>query len=273
MHNIPGMAVGTFAIRPGPMMAAFDMFDVLITGRGGHAASPHLTVDPITVGTKVVEGFQSIVSRILDTQEPAVLSVTQFHGGDAFNVIPNEVQISGCTRSFSPRTQDRLEASMRDILSGVCAAYGATFEFTYDRRYPPTINSANEAEIAGQVAVQVVGIVIADVGLDKKTGHDGKCTPVDATAARIDLGKSCGVQHGPRGMDERVLAGELIVAADGGYRLVEYWVDVDIEDFGGTGHRLVGLETLGGLDRVWTVQDVRNGRPRYVRKSLCVYRR
>jgi amidohydrolase len=157
MHNIPGMAVGTFAIRPGPMMAAFDMFDVLITGRGGHAASPHLTVDPITVGTKVVEGFQSIVSRILDTQEPAVLSVTQFHGGDAFNVIPNEVQISGCTRSFSPRTQDRLEASMRDILSGVCAAYGATFEFTYDRRYPPTINSANEAEIAGQVAVQVVG--------------------------------------------------------------------------------------------------------------------
>ena len=157
MHNIPGMAVGTFAIRPGPMMAAFDMFDVLITGRGGHAASPHLTVDPITVGTKVVEGFQSIVSRILDTQEPAVLSVTQFHGGDAFNVIPNEVQISGCTRSFSPRTQDRLEASMRDILSGGCAAYGATFEFTYDRRYPPTINSANEAEIAGQVAVQVVG--------------------------------------------------------------------------------------------------------------------
>jgi len=157
MHNIPGMAVGTFAIRPGPMMAAFDMFDVLITGRGGHAASPHLTVDPITVGTKVVEGFQSIVSRILDTQEPAVLSVTQFHGGDAFNVIPNEVQISGCTRSFSPRTQDRLEASMRGILSGVCAAYGATSEFTYDRRYPPTINSANEAEIAGQVAVQVVG--------------------------------------------------------------------------------------------------------------------
>ena len=157
MHNIPGMAVGTFAIKPGPMMAAFDIFRVTLAGRGGHAASPHLTVDPITVGTKVVEAFQSIVSRVLDAQEPAVLSVTQFHGGDAYNVIPNEVRISGCTRSFMPKTQNRLETAMRDVLSGVCAAYGAEFEFVYERRYPSTINSPCEADVAAGVATQIVG--------------------------------------------------------------------------------------------------------------------
>ena len=157
MHNIPGLAVGTFAIKPGPMMAAFDMFSVKLTGKGGHAASPHATVDPITVGTKVVEGFQSIVSRMINTQDPAVLSVTQFHGGDAFNVIPNEVEIAGCTRSFSPQIQGQLESAMRDVLTGVCAAYGATFEFTYERRYPPTVNSAAEADVAAEVASGIVG--------------------------------------------------------------------------------------------------------------------
>jgi len=157
MHNIPGMAVGSFAIKPGPMMAAFDVFDIKITGTGGHAAMPHLAIDPILVGTKIVEAFQTIVSRTINPQEPTVLSVTQFHGGDAYNVIPNDLVISGCTRCFSQSIQAQLESSMKTVAEDIARAHGACAEFRYERRYPPTINSEQEAETARQAAAQVVG--------------------------------------------------------------------------------------------------------------------
>ena len=157
MHNIPGMPVGTFAVKPGPMMAAFDIFELVVTGKGGHAAMPHLTIDPIVVGTKIVEAYQSIVSRSIDPQDPVVLSVTQFHAGNAFNVIPNKVSISGCTRCFSPRVQEKLEAQMKQVATEICRAYGATCEFKYERRYPPTVNSEIEAHLAGSVATELVG--------------------------------------------------------------------------------------------------------------------
>ncbi len=157
MHNIPGMPVGTFAIKPGPMMAAFDVFEVVVTGKGGHAAMPHLTIDPIVIGSKIVEAYQSIVSRIIDPQDPAVLSITQFHAGDAYNVIPNEVSISGCTRCFSPKVQAKLESQMKKIAEDICAAYGASCSFRYERRYPPTINSEIEANTAADVAASIVG--------------------------------------------------------------------------------------------------------------------
>lgn len=158
MHNIPGMPVGSFAVKPGPMMAAFDTFDITITGRGGHAAMPHLTVDPIVVGTRVVDALQTITSRIIDPQEPVVVSVTQFHAGDAYNVIPNAVKISGCTRCFSTKVQTRLETQIKQITRDICNAFDATSEVTYERRYPPTVNSAAEATIAGQVAADLVGV-------------------------------------------------------------------------------------------------------------------
>ena len=98
MHNIPGMPVASFAIKPGPIMAAFDVFNIKIIGKGGHAAMPQMTIDPIIIGTKIIDAYQSIISRYIDPQEPAVLSVTQFHAGDAYNVIPNDIEIKGCTR-------------------------------------------------------------------------------------------------------------------------------------------------------------------------------
>lgn len=157
MHNIPGMPVGTFAVKPGPMMAAFDIFELVITGKGGHAAMPHLTIDPIVIGTKIVEAYQSIVSRHIDPQDPVVLSVTQFHAGDAYNVIPNEVSISGCTRCFSPKVQVQLEAQMKQVATEICRAYGASCEFRYERRYPPTVNTETEAHLAASVAAELVG--------------------------------------------------------------------------------------------------------------------
>lgn len=157
MHNIPGMPVGSFAVKPGPMMAAFDIFELTIQGKGGHAAMPHLAIDPVIIGTKIVDAYQTIVSRMIDPSEPAVLSVTQFHAGDAYNVIPDEVQISGCTRCFTPKVQIELETQMARIATEICAAWGATCKFNYERRYPPTINSAAEADLAGQVASEVAG--------------------------------------------------------------------------------------------------------------------
>ena len=157
MHNIPGMPVGTFAIKPGPIMAAFDIFEVKVIGKGGHAAMPQTTIDPIVIGSKIIDAFQSIVSRIIDPQDPSVLSITQFHGGDAYNVIPNEIEIKGCTRCFSKKVQQQLETQMKEIAENICKAYGAECEFFYEQRYPPTVNSENEAELSGQVAIDVVG--------------------------------------------------------------------------------------------------------------------
>ncbi len=157
MHNIPGMPVGSFAVKPGPMMAAFDIFELTIKGKGGHAAMPHLATDPVIIGTKVVDAYQSIVSRIVDPNEPAVLSVTQFHAGDAYNVIPDDVKISGCTRCFSPRVQSLFETQMKQIATEICSAWGASCEFKYERRYPPVINSEQEASLAGEVASDISG--------------------------------------------------------------------------------------------------------------------
>jgi len=157
MHNIPGMPVASFAVKPGPIMAAFDVFNVKIIGKGGHAAMPQTTIDPIIIDTKIIDAYQSIVSRYIDPQEPAVLSVTQFHAGDAYNVIPNDIEIKGCTRCFSPKIQKQLEDQMHQITKSICDAYGATYEFEFEHRYPATINSEEEAEIAGKVAQKVVG--------------------------------------------------------------------------------------------------------------------
>ena len=157
MHNIPGMAVGTFAIKSGPMMAAFDIFNVKIIGKGGHAAMPQFTIDPIVIGAKIIEAYQSIISRFIDPQQPAVISITQIHGGDAYNVIPDSIDIRGCTRCFSPKIQLLMETKMRQMATDICKAYGATAEFTYEKRYPPTVNSQAETDIAASVAAGIVG--------------------------------------------------------------------------------------------------------------------
>lgn len=157
MHNIPGIPAGSFAIKPGPMMAAFDIFEIVVSGDGGHAAMPHLTIDPIVIGSKIVEACQSIVSRILDPQDPAVLSITRFRSGNTYNVIPAEATISGCTRCFSTRVQAKLASQIKKLAEAISAAYGASCTFEYEQRYPPIINAAAEARLAGDVAAAIVG--------------------------------------------------------------------------------------------------------------------
>ena len=157
MHNWPGLPAGQFAIRPGPMMAAFDIFEITIAGRGAHAAMPHLGIDPIVAAAQIVTGLQTIASRNIHPLEGAVVSVTQIHGGDTWNVIPDSVVLRGTTRSFDPAVRDMIEPAIRRIAEGICASLGAGMAMRYERRYPPTVNSAAEAERAAAAAVVLVG--------------------------------------------------------------------------------------------------------------------
>jgi amidohydrolase len=115
LHNWPGLPAGQFAIRPGPMMAAFDIFEIAIAGRGAHAAMPHLGIDPVVAAAQIVSGLQTIASRNIHPLAGAVVSVTQIHGGDTWNVIPDSVVLRGTTRSFDPAVRDALEPAIRRI--------------------------------------------------------------------------------------------------------------------------------------------------------------
>ncbi|HYM33663.1 MAG TPA: M20 aminoacylase family protein [Candidatus Cybelea sp.] len=157
MHNMPGIDVGKMAVRVGAMMASADFFFITIRGVGAHGAFPHSGIDPIPIAAEVVMGLQSIVSRNADPMHSAVVSVTQISGGHTTNVIPEEVKLAGTTRAFRPEVQDLMERRIREIAQGIAKAHGANADVRYDRRYPPTVNSADETEIAAAAAAAVVG--------------------------------------------------------------------------------------------------------------------
>ena len=163
VHNMPGKDTGTFHMRTGALMAAYDTFEITVTGRGSHAAMPHHSIDPVVVASKIVGGLQSITSRNLDPLESAVISVTQIHGGDTNNVIPNSVWMEGTTRSFKPEVRDWLAPSMQRVVDGIAQAYGASAEFDYLRRYPSTINHSTETGIAAKIAAEVAGEARVDI--------------------------------------------------------------------------------------------------------------
>ena len=157
MHNMPGLPLGHFAIRPGALMAATDMFTIEVEGHGGHAAKPHATVDPIVTGSAIVQALQHIVARNVDPLMNAVISVTTFNGGDAFNVIPQRVRITGTGRSLDPHIRDLIERRMREVVQNVAAAYGATAKLHYGRNYPVTVNHPEQTEKAIAIARDVAG--------------------------------------------------------------------------------------------------------------------
>jgi len=157
MHNMPGHEVGSFAVRTGPIMASADFFNARIIGNGGHGAFPHLATDPVVIASEIVLAWQNIVSRNTDPLQSAVVTVAQINGGHTSNVIPAEVVLTGTTRAFDPAVQDMIENRMRQIATGIAAAHGARAEFTYDRRYAPTINTPEETEAAIAAAVKLVG--------------------------------------------------------------------------------------------------------------------
>jgi len=157
MHNTPGLAVGKFAVNSGPVMASADFFEVKISGVGAHGAFPHQGNDPVVIAAQMVTAFQTIVSRRTDPLDSTVISVTQIHAGHTTNVIAEDAILSGTTRALKLETQDMLEREMHQVAMGIGAAFGAQIEFTYDRRYLPTINTATEAEFSAQAVAKIVG--------------------------------------------------------------------------------------------------------------------
>ena len=158
MHNWPGQPVGQFAIRPGPFFAATDTFSLTVTGRGGHAAKPHETIDPVVVASQIVLGFQTIVSRSADPVAQVVISVTNIQAGTgAFNVIPQTATLSGTVRTMDDAIRQLAERRMSELAEGIAAAHGARAVVEYRRGYPAMVNHARETGFAAEVARRVSG--------------------------------------------------------------------------------------------------------------------
>jgi hippurate hydrolase len=157
MHNWPGADAGQFAVSPGPVMASSNEFKITIRGRGGHAALPHDSLDPVPVACQMVQAFQTIISRNKKPIDAGVISVTMIHAGEATNVIPDSCELQGTVRTFTLEVLDLIERRMQQIAAHTCAAFEASCEFEFVRNYPPTINSAHEAEFARQVMTDIVG--------------------------------------------------------------------------------------------------------------------
>ncbi len=157
MHNWPGSQVGKFAVSPGPVMASSNEFRIVIRGKGGHAALPHLGLDPVPVACQMVQAFQTIISRNKKPIDAGVVSVTMIHAGEATNVIPDSCELQGTVRTFTLEVLDMIEQRMQEIAQHTAAAFGLSCEFSFKRNYPPTINAAPEAAFARQVMAGIVG--------------------------------------------------------------------------------------------------------------------
>ena len=157
MHNTPGLPVGAFAIRSGPMMAATASIDIKIEGHGGHAARPHKTIDSLLVGTQLVSALQSVVSRNVDPLESAVLSICEFHAGNARNVIAQTAILRGTVRTLTKETAELVEKRVREIVAGVALMTGAKVDLDYVHGYPVTVNHPSQTDFAIQVAKEIAG--------------------------------------------------------------------------------------------------------------------
>ncbi len=157
MHNMPGLDAGNFAIRSGPLMAATDEFDMIIEGDGGHAARPHQSIDPILIGTQIYQALQGVVARNVDPLESAVLSVSSFNAGDAFNIIPQRARLRGTVRTLKPEIRDLIEKRMDELVNSIARAHGAEVEINYERGYPMTVNHQAQTDFAADVARKIVG--------------------------------------------------------------------------------------------------------------------
>lgn len=157
MHNWPGLPVGVAAVHSGPVMAAFDIFSLTLRGKGCHAAMPHLGKDTLLAACQIVTQLPALIAREQEAHKPAVLSVTSFHAGDTFNVMPEEVKLRGTMRCFDMEQRARIEQRLRDAVAAVAGLHGLEVELDYQARYPATINDAAHAEACAAVLSGLLG--------------------------------------------------------------------------------------------------------------------
>jgi amidohydrolase len=198
MHNYPGLPVGEFALRAGPLMAAADRIQIEIEGVGGHAARPHFAVDTILVGAQMINQIQSIVSRNVDPLESAVISITMFQAGNTDNVIPQTALLRGTARSLIPEVQDLLEKRLHEVVEGTARLYGAKAKLTYRRDYPVTRNHERQAAFAASVAAEVVGKEHVDDNVAPVMGAEDFSFMLNARPGAfifVGNGDSAGLHH------------------------------------------------------------------------------
>ncbi|MHA3915444.1 M20 aminoacylase family protein [Halovulum sp. GXIMD14793] len=173
MHNRPGTPVGEFCLRPGPLMAAVDMLTIDVTGLGGHAARPHVSIDSTLVCAQIVVALQPVISRRTAPDDHAVVSITSFHTeSDTQNVLPQTAHLRGTIRTLNAETRDRIEADIKRIVTGVCKAYGATAGITYERSYPVTVNNDAATDFCAAAAADIVGQGNVDTGIPAVMGGE-----------------------------------------------------------------------------------------------------
>lgn len=172
LHNMPGRPLGTFGVRAGGIMAASDEFNITIEGSGGHAAIPHTTVDPVIVAAQLIIALQTLVSRNVDPMRSAVLSVTMLQAGNAFNVIPQTVKLTGTIRTLDEEVRDFMEARLRQVSDGIATTFGAKATVNYRRGYPVTVNAPAQASFAAEVAAEVVGADRVEPSADASMGGE-----------------------------------------------------------------------------------------------------
>jgi hippurate hydrolase len=172
LHNWPRLPTGTFAMRPGPLMGAYDIFEIVATGKGAHAAMAYMGKDPMLFAAQAINALQTIVARNLHPQDAGVVSVTQVHGGDTWNVIPQEVVLRGTVRAFKREVQDLIEQRIRGIVAGVAATFEMSATVRYERRYPALVNSETETRHAIAAATAVVGATNVEIDPTPEMGSE-----------------------------------------------------------------------------------------------------
>ena len=199
MHNLPGLPVGAFSMRPGPIMAAADRFEIDIEGRGGHAANPQQCIDPVLAGSQIVSNLQMIVSRNMDPLDACVVSVTQFHAGTAQNVIASLAKLGGTVRTLNEQTRDMVEARLKAIVKAVAVAHDARAEIRYDRGYPVTRNHPEQTALSGRIARDIAGEASVDGAMAPIMGAEDFSYMLEARPGAfifIGNGESAGL-HNP----------------------------------------------------------------------------
>jgi amidohydrolase len=172
MHNWPGMPVGLFGATAGPMMASSNEFEVIVKGKGCHAAQPYKGIDPIMIAIQIAQAWQTIISRNKNPIDSAVLSITQIHAGSATNVVPDEAVLIGTVRTFTGEVLDLVEQRMRTIAQHTATAFGGQVEFHFHRNYPPLINHPKETAFAIEVAQSIVGAQNVDTQVEPTMGAE-----------------------------------------------------------------------------------------------------
>jgi len=198
LHTLPGSEAGTFLTTPGPIMAAADTFHIDITGRGGHAAQPQDTLDPVVAAAGITMAIQSIVSRNLSNTDELVISITQIHAGTVDNVIPETAYLNGTIRTFDKAVQQRALRRLQEVVDGQAAAYGVSAKLRIDLGYPPTINDQQATDFAVKTARDVVGDTAVDTGFPKDMGAEDFSYLLEARPGSylfLGQGEAAGLHH------------------------------------------------------------------------------